>query len=153
MRFPEFLYTLQPQEAVSAPVAQRFTRRVLPAAAAQAAFNVEMFQCPLDKIAIVTAWSAIGAPGAAQNVSLFTARIQDDVFNVLYEHRETTQSRFNANGAAVIEGDFFEDTCEWIIMPSERFELGITFNAGAAANTVNFHCMGIFIPKGTLQLR
>lgn len=145
-----FLYSLQPQEAVSAPVLQRFiTRRQTSSLAVQIA-DV-LLTVPLEKAFLLTDLTMNSIGGAGQNATLNRWRIQDAQVNVMWEYREAPNSRHG--GGAGLEFSTTFHHIGIVLMPDERIEFVSDFSAAVNANIQQASIAGMFLPRGTLQLR
>lgn len=143
----EFLYSLQPQEAVSAPVLQR----LIPGSnnATITAANVALgvgFVCPLDKVFLVTFATVQAEAGAGQNALNAQITIQDANQAILSRLYMKQQS-----AGLFLNPDFAIENC--LVMPDEQIRFTALFDLAGVNNTIRVGLNVHVLPKGNLQLR
>lgn len=139
------LYSLSPKELRSAPVLQRVIRREQ-ANVALATVTLNTPPVPLEMIWHLTHLNVYTSSGAAQTTTGWRVEIEDENGNLISE-----LWRNEGGGAVGSRGDAFD--LDVLLMPRERLTLDAFFNAGAAANFASLDAIGIFMPRGTIQLR
>lgn len=141
----DFLYALSEMEAASAPVLQRYRERFTLSAAAVQVTAVGT-PVPRDKFCVVLCVTAETVPGAAQtDVSLVVA-INDET--------NTFSTRIAYAFGSSTVGAFLASQFDYVLLaPGERLVAAAEFSAGANPNQVSCDAIGLYIPKGNLQLR
>lgn len=143
----ELLYGLSAMEERSAPVIQR-QNLFASASLANTSVVVATVGVPPDKYYVLMSCIGSGIAGAAQNCTNLTVTIQPEAggnpssviaaIGTSVQQRNVVQARL---GGGIL------------LSPGEVLTVSGTFDAGAAANSVNLHAQGFLIPKGNLQIR
>lgn len=145
----EFLYALQPQEAVSAPVAQRTTRYLdNGAGAVDDAFALDVYTVPKDKCLLLKHVHTFVMPGAGQTIISHALSIVQPASPPSFAGRILTARPDIANPGT----ENFQMRVDCLVMPEETLEWTYTFSA--APINVNFAAAaiwGVLIPRGNLQ--
>lgn len=140
----DFLYALSEMEAASAPVLQRYRERfTLSAAAAQV--TAVGTPVPRDKFCVVLCVTAEATEGAGETVNGMVVAIND----------ETNTFSTRIAYASLIGTARLTSTFNFVLLaPGERLVCSGEFSPGGpSANQVSCDAIGLYIPKGNLQLR
>lgn len=140
----EFLYALTTKDVISQPVLQRVLQRQ---GNSGAAVNVDALlpAVPPDRAFVVTNINGIGLAGAAQT----TQRLE---WNIISEGVDIASLVvWTPNPALQNWGDHAQ--VDLLLMPGEQLRCRGVFSAAGASNTVSAGAVGVFLPKGNLQLR
>lgn len=138
----DFLYLLSDMEARSAPVLQRFMNFVQFSDAA-VVVDADSPAVPADKYLLLQNVVGVPTPGGAQTIVQSHLLIIDAIGTTLLilDRSPAGVGQLRLNGNQVL------------LAPGERIRFTSQFSAGAVANTCSVHVIGIFLPKGNLQLR
>ena len=141
----EFLYTLTPKDALTAPVIQRATFTSTSALAA-ASITIDSLPIPGEMIGLLTYVSAGFSAGAAQTATQAVIRLRTTDGN---EPLRITEAVIDPAG----QFGSIDRLLKIIMMPGEFVRFQGVFSAGAAVNTFRASAHILLMPKGNLQLR
>lgn len=146
MSLGDFLYALNLKEARTQPVLQRVLRRQQ-VTLANTTVTANLDPVPLELIWHVTHLNVNQIAGAAQTASSFRVEIEDENGNFLATVWTSTPD------AAAVQSRSAAQPVSFYLMPRERLVVDGFFSAGANPNTIALDAFGLFMPRGTLQLR
>lgn len=143
MFFPEFLYQLTARDQQVTWLDP--TLRADSTSAAAASVSSTIFTIPQGQVLILLNAMCRGTPGGAQ----FVARTRIDVLP------PAASNNFFLASDDTIGGAGLSLSVTWtgeVLIPATWQLRGVAdFNAGAVANTIEFHFMGILIPAANIQ--
>lgn len=144
MMLGDFLYRLTDKDAISQPVLQR---GLLSGGGNVAAVNVDVLLGPIpaDRVFQCTNLSAIGIGGGAQTLGRLDWVIFDGLNALVNAANWSPNPPINTWGNSA--------ACDFYLWPGEYLRCRGVFSAGAIANVVSAGAIGMYLPKGTLQLR
>jgi len=142
----EFLYGLTQKDAITQPVLQRRIEFTF-ASTAALLVSVQGPIVPQDKAFLVQHVTVSANAGAGQLTVDTSVSILDSVSGatVVAVIPPTPQTASRLSGQAM--------QVEFLLMPGERLQAAGDFNLAGVANGVGLHVIGIYLPKGNLQLR
>jgi len=142
----EFLYGLTPKDAITQPVLQRRLEFTF-ASAAALLVSAQGPIVPQDKVFLVQHIAVSANAGAGQLTVDTSVSVVDSVSGatVVAVIPPTPQTASRLSGQAV--------QVEFLLMPGERLQAAGDFNLAGVANGLGLHVIGLYLPKGNLQLR